>query len=161
MRRDEGFPIADISTAMLDDPKIKTLARTLRDEATMSKAVVLYLAAVLASWGAGDRATAEDAAPLWLTPDADLLTKLEVVGLLTPDHRIPERTWKAWHGPAYDRRQSYKERGQLGGLRAHGARTREEAEALQQSPAIAQLQPPYTPTVLPTDRQANRPEAAG
>jgi hypothetical protein len=127
MTRGDGFTTADIDTGLLDDAKMRHLWRLLRDPATMARAVVVYTAAVLASWRTGDRVTAEDAAPLWNDP-ADLLAPLVTVGLLDAEHRVPLHVWTAWYGPAYARTEAKRGGGRIAGLMAHGM-TRDQAIA--------------------------------
>jgi len=119
MSRSEGFPIADIDVGILDDPKVRALVRSTRDEAVVARAIVGYLAVVTSSWGRGERVTLEDAVPLWVTTTADISERLVAVGLLDEDTRVPERAWKSWFGPAWDRREERRESGRKGGLAKH------------------------------------------
>src|SRR4051794_18579334 len=87
--REDGFRVADVDAGLLDDPKMRHLWRRLQDPATMAQAALLYVAVILASWGAGDRRTADEAAPIWLDPSGDLLSALQEAGLLDGDGLIP------------------------------------------------------------------------
>jgi hypothetical protein len=110
MSRDEGFAVADMATAKHTDPKFKALWRYLRDEVAMNAATVLYEAVQLASWQHGERVTAEDAAPVWMS-DVEAPSKaLTHVGLLDAESRIPEHAWTAWFGPAVERRRNLREK---------------------------------------------------
>jgi hypothetical protein len=150
MTRDEGFRTADVDTGLLDDPKMRALWRSLRDPAAMSRAVVAYLAAVLSSWRTGERVTAEDAAPLWSEPDPDVLDAMTTAGLLDAEHRIPAHVWTSWYEPAAERQQNFRASNRLGGLRAKGTRTREEALALLNAPTV----PVIVPVTVATDTPA-------
>ena len=110
MSRDEGFRNADVAVAMLDDPKFRTLARSTRDECVLARCVTAYVAVVLASWGAGERVTLEDAAPLWLAELEDLGARLAAVELLDADGRIPTDAWSNWYLPAEERQEKSRER---------------------------------------------------
>jgi hypothetical protein len=115
MSRDDGFAVADLSTDLLDDPKVKALWRELDDQGRMGHALTLYTATVLASWRAGTRVTVADAAPVWLALDDELLLVLVRVRLLDHTGRLPLRSWKGWFGPAWDRREKRRRAGALGG----------------------------------------------
>ena len=110
MSRDDGFPIADVDTGYLDDSKVRNLWRALGDQGRMTHALALHVATLLASWGAGCRVTVTEAAPLWLTPDPDLIAALQKTHLLDGTQRLPVRSWKAWHDPASKRREVARER---------------------------------------------------
>jgi hypothetical protein len=155
MTRDDGFPIADISTALLDDPKVKALWRTLRDESRMCKAMVAYVSVLLSSWRDGQRTTVDDATPLWLEPDPELVAALQTVGLLDGDTCIPEHAWTAWYEPAFERREKRRASGRLGGLRSGETRSGGSAAAtLRQRSTDAE---PDRPTVRPSFEQTVRP----
>jgi hypothetical protein len=119
MSRSEGFPIADVDVGVLDDPKVRALARSTRDEALVARAIVAYLSVVTSSWGRGERVTLEDAVPLWITGTEDLAGRLAAVGLLDSEGRIPERAWESWFMPAWDRREERRESGRKGGYAKH------------------------------------------
>jgi len=128
MSRDDGFDVADVATGHLDDPKVKALWRELApDQARMSRALMLHFATLLASWRQGCRVTVDEAVPVWLAPDAELVTALVAVRLLDRTRRIPARSWKGWFGPAWERREARRESGRLGGLRARGKRSLADA----------------------------------
>lgn len=116
MSRDEGFTRADVDTGLYADPKIVALARRLRDPVSTAAHVALYEALVLESWAAGDRVAFGDALPAWwLEPATEQLGNLTAVGLVDADGRLPEHAWETWFRPAFDRRESYRARGQKGG----------------------------------------------
>lgn len=126
MSRDDGFAVADLSTDLLDDPKVKALWRDLGDQGRMGHALTLYTATVLASWRAGARVTVNDAAPVWLVLDDELLAALVRVKLLDKSGRLPLRSWKGWYGPAWERREQRRRAGRLGGRPAKGPDNRTE-----------------------------------
>jgi hypothetical protein len=110
MSRDEGFPHADVATAKHNDPKFRALWRNLRNEAAMNAAVVLYEAVQLASWQHGERVTAEDAAPSWMTEIEQPAKALVKAGLLDREQRIPVHAWEHWFGPPRERRQHLRDK---------------------------------------------------
>lgn len=116
MSRGAGFENADIDVGILDDPKFRAFARSTRDEGILARGVVAHLAVTTSSWGAGERLTLEEAAPLWLTGLEDLAERLVAVGLLDTEHRIPEKAWQSWYAPAAQRRDDRRFEGLVGGL---------------------------------------------
>jgi hypothetical protein len=103
--RDEGFRIADVDVGILDDPKIRALVRSCNgDESLLARSVVAYLAVVMSSWARGERVELIDAAPLWITDLEAINLKLQAVGLLDPESRLPVRSWTSWFEPALERR---------------------------------------------------------
>lgn len=124
MSRDDGFAIADTDTGLMADPKVLALARRLRDSTRTGAALALYDAVRLASWKAGERLTLDETVPgWWLDPYDDLADALVEVNLLDDERRIPERAWEGWYGPAFDRRERFRELGARGGRAnalAHG-----------------------------------------
>lgn len=123
MSRDEGFAVADVSSSLLDDPKVKRLWRErLRpDAAAMDAAVVVHQATLLASWKLGERVPAEDAAPIWSEDVAVAIESLVAVGLLDRSHKIPVKSWRNWFGVAKARRDETREKWRL---RKQGQRSR-------------------------------------
>ena len=123
MNRDESWKAADISTALMADPKVVALARQMRDPIRTAAALTLYVAVVLASWHEGTRVTIDAAQPAWWTdPADDLVAGLVAVNLIDGATRtIPLRTWRSWYLPAAGRRRDIRRRRTLGGLMAHGA----------------------------------------
>ena len=116
MSRDDGFDVADVATGHLDDPKVKALWRELApDQDRMSRALMLHFATLLASWRQGCRVTVDEAVPVWLAPDAELVAVLVSTKLLDRTRRIPARSWKGWFGPAWERREARREAGRKGG----------------------------------------------
>lgn len=116
MSRDAGFAHADVDVNLLDDPKVKRLLRLVDDEGTRARAIVVYQAVVLSSWGEGQRVAAEDAAPVWITGLEDLVALLARVGLLDADGRVVEHAFEGWFRPALERRRKRSEAGRLGGI---------------------------------------------
>lgn len=145
MSRDEGFAIADVSTSLLDDPKVKAVVRRLRDQAAVSRAVTLYLATVLGSWQVGDRLTVTEAAPVWLEPDPELIDALTSAGLLDADGRIPGHVWQSWHGAASERRRKTRDRWNRWNDRHKGGTTQRLPNADQRSTNALPSVPPVPP----------------
>jgi hypothetical protein len=92
----DGFPVADLDTGLLHDPKIIALARLVRDPRATAVYVALYLALVFESWARGSRATLAEACPAWWLDDIDdVAAKLIVVGLIDDGRRLPEHAWRS------------------------------------------------------------------
>ena len=161
MSRDEGFAIADVDVGLFDDLKLKKLWRGLRDSGLMCQAVTIFLATLLASWGAGERCVADEATPVWLDPDPEIIAALQAAGLLDAEGRIPEQAWTSWYEPARARRDDARLRGQIGGLMRGLGLTKAQAVAEvarrtsqpTSSPAQAEPNPSVRPSG-PTDRPA-------
>jgi hypothetical protein len=115
MSRDDGFTVADVATGLLDDPKVRALWRELRDQGRMGHALALHMATLLASWRQGCRVRVDEAAPVWMECDAELIAALVKVRLLDRSGRLPSRSWDGWFGPAFARREVRRESGRLGG----------------------------------------------
>ena len=116
MARDDGFAIADISTAYFDDAKVRRLWRLLEpDGPAMTEALALHLATVLASWRDGKRVSASEAAPLYLPVRPAIVARLVEVGLLDRSERIPARSWRSYNDPAVERREARRAAGRKGG----------------------------------------------
>jgi hypothetical protein len=152
MSRSEGFPIADVDVGILDDPKVRALVRSTKDEALVARAMVAYMAVVTGSWGRGERVTLEDAVPLWINSVEDLAERLASVGLLDAEGRIPERSWESWFRPAWDRREERRESGRKGGYAKHRNQSglaqpehsQSEAKA-EPYPSVPSVQDPSVP----------------
>ena len=110
MSRGKGFAIADVDVAKQGDPKVRALWRHLRDESAMNAAMVVHEAVLLASWAAGERVAAEDAAPAWMTDVEAPASALAHVGLLDDRGHIPLKSWRSWFVPAAERRQQTRDR---------------------------------------------------
>lgn len=147
MSRDDGFPVADVSTSHLDDPKVRALWRELGpDQGRMARALVLHLAVVLASWGHGCRVTVHEASPVWQEIDPVLVDALVSARLLDRAGRIPIRSWNGWFGPAATRRETLRERWR----RANTKRTQGDSAATARIPR-GKNDVPLPPSV-PSDR---------
>lgn len=93
----DGFARADVDVGLLHDPKVLALARRLRDPVRTCCALILYEAALLASWKADERLTIVESAPAWWLDDpAEYQSELEAVGLLDAEGRVLERAYLAW-----------------------------------------------------------------
>ncbi len=149
MSRDDGFTVADVATGLLDDPKVKALWRDLRDQGRMGHALALHMATLLASWRQGSRVRVDEAAPVWMECDAELVAALVKVRLLDRQGRLPVRSWDGWFGPANSRREARREAGRTGGM-ASGRRRGTTVEArLKQPLTVAE---PDRPSVRPSGR---------
>ena len=149
--RDDGFPVADIDSSYLDDPKMRDLWQRIKDPDMMARAVVLHAATVLASWRQGERVSVTQAAPLWLVVDDDLVAALHAAKLIDKAGKIPASSWSEWFGPAFERRETRRESGRAGGA-AKAQRTSSDARATpeQRSSDALPVRPsvPSVPTGL-------------
>lgn len=153
MSRDDGFARADVSVHLLDDDKVKRLFRELGgDLGRMGHAMMLREATLLASWRDGCRRTVEEAAPLWLTVDEELVTVLIRVGLLDRARRTPRKSWNSWFGPAFERREKRRAAGALGGRPPRNGPVR--AQEPSANHPVSNRKPP--PTVTPSNRHTAR-----
>lgn len=156
MSRDDGFVIADVSVHLYDDDKVKQLYRELGgDLGRMGHAMMLLEVTLLCSWRDGRRRTVDEAAPIWLTVDDELVAALVAVGLLDRTHRKPLRSWTAWFGPAWERREKRRRAGALGGRPAQNLSDdgRKPNGYLMDNPKVIDRKP--RPSVRPTDRSVS------
>jgi hypothetical protein len=145
MPRDQGFAVADTDTGLHNDPKIKLLWRLVRRPAAMNAAMTLYESVRLASWDAGDRVSAGDAAPFWMTDVSAAQMALTEAGLLDDEGFIPVHAWEGWFGPANERREQRREAGRLGGQRSR--RSDAEPSPERRSSAASPTLNPSVPSV--------------
>lgn len=115
MSRDQGFAVADTDTGLHTDPKVRLLWRLTRKASAMNAAMTLYEAVRLASWDAGERISAGDAAPFWFGDVYTPQQALTEAGLLDDEGCIPSHAWEGWFGPANERREQRREAGRIGG----------------------------------------------
>jgi hypothetical protein len=132
-RNNSGLRTADTDIHLPFDLKFVRLWRMLHDQALMCEARTLHEDLRCASWREGERVTVEQAASAWLDPNPDVIEAMVKVDLLDDEHRLPDHAWVSWYGPAVARLEAKKAAQSLGGLRARGARTREEALTLLRS----------------------------
>lgn len=123
MSRDDGFDVADVATGLFDDPKVKALWRAIGDQGRVSHALALHMATLLASWRQGNRVTVQEAAPLWLDPDPELVAALKKARLLDSAGRIPARSWRGWFEPASERRDLLRGRWSRANARRKGVKS--------------------------------------
>lgn len=146
----EGFLEANVSTALLDDPKFRRLLRNANNDADlMSHAVVVYTATVLASWRQGERVTAEDAAPPWVTDIERHVQGLQAVGLLDAQGKVMRKAWAKRFEPARQRRDEMREQWRERQRRHRGVTS--ESRVTHGG---------VTTSYIPTDRQTDSPPRA-
>ena len=151
MARDEGFQVADTATDKLYDPKFRKLWRQCRDEVVMNAALALHDGVQLASWAAGQRVTAEDGAPFWMSDIAAPLAALKKADLFDDEGRIPEHAWLSWFEPARKRRQQRRDNGNLGGRPPNRPPTDKEPDANRSVTGRGAENNPVRPSV-PSDK---------
>lgn len=152
MSRDDGFAVADIDSAYLDDAKMRDLWQLLRDPDQMARAVVLHQATMLASWRHGERLTVQQAAPIWLPCDDALIGALKTVRLLDKACKVSSESWRHWFGVAAERREKRRASGQKGGIRSGITRSNASATLEPRSSPTEPVRPsvPSVPTVRPS-----------
>jgi hypothetical protein len=149
MARDDGFAIADVSTAIIHDTKFGSLYRVLKDPGQQARAFTIYVATVTGSWAAGQQVTADDVIPWWMDDPAPALAGLVQVGLLDADHRIPDHAWASWFGPAWERREAKREGGRRGGQASWQVRSEGKPKHSSSRPS-GELNP-SDPSARPSD----------
>jgi hypothetical protein len=108
MARDDGFPVMDISTSIVHDPKFRQLHRERPEH--VPPAFLAYVATLGESWKAGHRVSVTDAWPTLLPFDAEVVTSMIRVKLIERSGLPPRRAWDGWYTPARERRAASRER---------------------------------------------------
>ena len=108
MSRDDGFTVMDVSTDIVNDPKVRKLYRVAPNHA--NTAFVAFIATLGESWKAGRRVRIDDAWPGYLPYDQDAVDALIAVGLLDRRGWLSLRAWEGWFGIAKTRREAARER---------------------------------------------------
>lgn len=157
--RDDGFSIADVSTVLLDDAKVRKLARRCPDDGELSARIVVYMATLLASWREGRRLTASESES-WIEPTEERLADLREVALFDAQNRVINRAWERYFRPAWERREQARSAGRKGASRRWGGDS--DPIATPSDPIADDYQPhgdrmPDRPTVSPTDKPSVSP----
>lgn len=108
MSRDEGFAVMDVSTDIVNDPKVRKMFREAPDHAAV--AFTVYIALLAESWKAGRRVPLEDAWPAHVPMDGGAVKALYLVGLLDKSRKIANKSWNGWFEEANKRRTNARER---------------------------------------------------
>lgn len=108
MSRDDGFAVMDMSTDIVNDPKVRKLFRHAPDHACA--AFTAYVSTVAESWKAGRRVSVDDAWPAFLVFDKAAVEALIHVGLLDSRGTIPPKSWRGWFESARHRRSMSRDR---------------------------------------------------
>jgi hypothetical protein len=168
--RYDGFAVADVSTALFTDAKVRRLWRLVApDSDAMCQAMVVYLPVVTSSWEAGERVDVDGSLPPWLSPGPEIVEALRKVKLLDGRRKIPLNAWEGWYGPAHARREERREAGRRGGLAKAARSSVEPPPKPRSSRATAQLQRssskalpvPYRTDTVPSSRAPAREESRG
>lgn len=118
----KGLPWAKIDTDLTADPKVQRLARK-NSEREYLEALGAWLIVVLASHAAGTREVDLDL-------DPEPLRRLQSVGLLDVDARIPEGVWEKRIVPVLEDVQAFRDhqagRGRKGGASRAAAAVRDD-----------------------------------
>lgn len=155
----DGFARADVDTSIYDDPKVRALARRLRDHVRTASAMTLYQATMLASWRAGRRLTIDESAPAWWLDDpSDYLVDLQAVQLLDGEGRVPEHAFEAWAGRLIDRREAAADAGREGARRRWHPDEPPDPMGSDSGPDGGAMGPSmHQPASLPASRPARQP----
>lgn len=121
MSRDDGFAVMDVSTDIVNDPKVRKLFR--HAPAHAPGGFVAYVSTVAESWKAGRRVTIDDAWPSILPFSKPAVEALVHVGLLDRTGRIPPKTWRGWYETAHGRREASRERWRRANEKRHAEAT--------------------------------------
>lgn len=108
MSRDDGFAVMDVSSDIVNDPKVRKLYRHAPDHA--GSAFAAYIATMGESWKAGRRVTVDDAWPAFLAFDRVAVDALIHVGLLDARGRVTTKAWSGWFETARKRRETSRAR---------------------------------------------------
>jgi hypothetical protein len=108
MSREDGFPVMDVSTDYVNDPKWRRLHRSSPE--LLLPAFMAYTATMGESWKAGQRVTVEEAWPALLAFDATVIVALRDAGFIDKRGFIVTRSWTGWFGPACQRRAKSRAR---------------------------------------------------
>ena len=108
MSRDDGFAVMDVSTDLVNDPKVRKLYRHAPDHANV--AVVAYIATMAESWKAGRRVSIDDAWPAFVPFNKAAVAALLHVGLLDGRGLVTTKAWRGWFDPARTRRDASREK---------------------------------------------------
>lgn len=158
--RDDGFPIADVSTTLLDDPKVRKLSKRYPDDGALAASICVFMATLLGSWREGRRLTASEAES-WIEPTDERLADLRDVGLFDAKNRVNAKAWEAWFRPAWERREQARANGRKGAARRWGIDSDPIPDGSQPDgrsmPDKPTDRPPVSPSVSPSINPASSP----
>jgi hypothetical protein len=98
----------DVSTSIVNDPKVRKLWRTSPDVAGV--AFTVYISTLAESWKEGRRVHADDAWPAFMPFDEAVLEALKSVELLDAKGFVLANSWREWFSPAQERREQARQR---------------------------------------------------
>jgi hypothetical protein len=148
MSRDDGFAVMDVSTDLVNDPKIRKLYRHAPDHA--DRAVVAYLSTMGESWKAGRRVSIDDAWPAFVPFDQSSVAALVHVGLIDGRGMVSAKAWRGWFGPADDRRRKSRAKWKRANDKRHAEAMGGDTDATPESPrGDAAVTPSPAPSVPP------------
>lgn len=108
MSRDDGFPVMDISTSIVHDPKFRMLHREHPEHVPV--AFLAYIAMLGESWKAGRRVSVTEAWPTLLPFDPAVVAAMVRVRLVERGGLPPRKAWDGWYRPAFERRVKARDR---------------------------------------------------
>ena len=149
MARDDGFPVMDISTSIVHDPKFRLLHRERPEH--VPPAFLAYVAMLGESWKAGRRVSVTDAWPALLPFDPSVVESMILVKLIDRNGLPPRRAWDGWWTPAYERREQARDRWRRANERRNAV-PREDSDDTARLPRGTRdvPRPPSVPTVRPS-----------
>lgn len=146
MSRDDGFPVMDISTSIVHDPKFRQLHRERPEH--VAPAFLAYIAVLGESWKAGRRVSVTESWPTLLPFDPDVVASMVHVKLIDRAGLPPRKAWDGWFRPAIERRTKARERW----ARYNAQRNADTASLPRGSDVSTATSVPSVRPFLPTDR---------
>ena len=150
MSRDDGFAVMDVSTDLVNDPKVRKLYRHAPDHA--DRAVVAYVSTMAESWKAGRRVSVDDAWPAFVPFDQSAVAALVHVKLIDGRGMVTAKAWRGWFDPANERRRKSRAKWKRANDKRHadamgdGDTTMNTPESPRGSAAVTPSPAPSVPT---------------
>lgn len=150
MSRDDSFEVMDVSTSIVNDPKVRKLWRHAPDHA--GAAFTAYVATMAESWRAGRRVTVDDAWPPFMPFDKPAVEALVSVGLIDNRGMVNAKAWKGWFDPANERRRKARAKWKRANDKRHadamgdGVTTGDTPESPRGTPAVTPSPAPSVPS---------------
>lgn len=142
--RDDGFAVMDVSSDIVNDPKVRKLYRHAPDHAGV--AFIAYVATMGESWKQGRRMTIDDAWPAFLPFDKPAVEALVHVGLIDARGYVTAKAWRGWFEVALQRRSKSRDRW----ARYNAQRNADTTSGPRGSDAVTASSVPSAPSVSPS-----------
>lgn len=108
MSRDDGFPVMDVSTDYVNDPKWRRLHRAHPE--LLLPSFMVFTATLAESWKAGHRVAVEESWPALVAFDPAVIEALQEAGFTDRRGFIVPKSWDGWFRPAFERRAKSRDR---------------------------------------------------